>query len=309
MKDSEKKYDVIGWGVVAVDDLFHVPALPKPDSKVMAISTDRRIGGLTAVALLAACELGGKAAFAGVLGGDPLSRFVTDALAQGGVDVSHLVMLPDARPVHAVVVVCVKDGSRTIYYTTEKRKPRGSDEMLEDLVDCARTILVDPFSLSEGGEMLEYARKVGVPVIADLEDEYIHAYDDLLPLIDHMVMPIGAAKGMAGTDDPEEAAASLAQGRVAAVVTAGKQGCWFASGDAPSQVGHQPIFEVEARNTTGCGDVFHGAYALAVAREWTLDKAVEFASAAAAVRAEDSAPTGAVTDCDRVEELIGRAMV
>ena len=309
MKDSDKKYDVIGWGVVAVDDLFHVPTLAKPDSKVMAISTDRRIGGLTAVALLAACELGGKASYAGVLGGDPLSRFVTDALARGGVDVSHVVTLPDARPVHAVVVVCVKDGSRTIYYTTEKRKPRGRDEMLEDLVDRSRTLLVDPFSLSDGGGMLEYAREADVPVIADLEDEYIHAYDELLPLIDHMVLPIGAARGMAGTDDPEEATRILAQGRRAAVVTAGKQGCWFASGDDPSQVGHQPIFEVEVRNTTGCGDVFHGAYAIAIAREWSLDKAVEFASAAAAVRAEDSAPTGGVTDCDRVDELLGRATV
>jgi len=303
----DTRCDVLGWGVVAVDDIFYVDVYPPPDAKVRARRTVRRLGGLTGVALLAVADLGGGACYAGVLGEDDASRFVLDALATGGVDVSHVIRRPGARPVHAWVVVASHDHTRTIFYTTEGRFEREADDALEALIARSGVVLVDPFALAAARIVLPRARERGVSVVVDLELEHAARFAEILEWVDHVVAPLPAALRLCGCDDVREAAKRLATGRRAAVVTMGADGAVYAGGEDPGQVRHQPAFEVETRNTTGCGDVFHGAYALGVARGWPLERTVAFASAAAAVRAEDSAPDNAVTDLGRVEELLSGA--
>src|SRR5262245_61850781 len=95
------RWDVLGLGCVAVDDLLLAPNYPTPDSKVRLLGRQRSSGGLTATALIAAARLGARAAFAGVLGDDDDSRFVLDSFQREGVDVSCAVRRPDARPIHS----------------------------------------------------------------------------------------------------------------------------------------------------------------------------------------------------------------
>jgi sulfofructose kinase len=79
--------------------------------------------------------------------------------------------------------------------------------------------------------------------------------------------------------------AHLAQTRRATtVITAGSDGCYYTSG-TDSSITHFPAFKVDTFDTNGCGDSFHGAFALAVARNFSLDQTISFASAAAAVKA------------------------
>jgi len=302
--EDRRAYDVVGWGVVAVDDIFHVERYPEPDTKVRVEAAERRMGGLTSVALMAAAELGGAAGYAGVLGEDDLSRYILEALAASGVDVSHVVRRPGARPVHAWVVVASEDHTRTIFYTTEDRVERQADEALEALVARSAVVLVDPFALAAARVVLPRARERGVSVVVDLELEHAGPFAGILEYVDHVVAPLPAALGLRGCAEAREAVRGLAAGRRAAVVTMGAEGALYAAGENPNDVRHQPAFEVETKNTTGCGDVFHGAYCLGVARGWSLEKTVRFASAAAAVRAEDSAKPGAVTDLARVEALL-----
>ena len=304
--DQRPVHDVLGWGIVAVDDVFCVDEFPAPDAKVQADRAVRRLGGLSSVALLAVADLDGKACYCGALDPDEsLSRFVLDSLASGGVNISHTVAPRGARPLHAVIVVAAKDASRTIFYTTQGFVTRPDDDALRALVPQSRVLLVDAFILPGIEAALTAARRNGVPIVADIEVEDPAQLPGVAGMIDHMVVPAGAARALTGSDEPETAARRLAQARAAGVVTLGDRGCWYAAGPDPSDVRHQPAFPVEARNTTGCGDVFHGAYALGVARGWPLERIVRFASASAAVRAEDSAPQGSVTSAARVEELLG----
>jgi sugar/nucleoside kinase (ribokinase family) len=165
-------------------------------------------------------------------------------------------------------------------------------------------LFVDPLSLRDSEPMLRLARAHRIPIVADIEAEHADTSRPVTPMIDHMVVPLSAARVLSGCETPETAARALAANRRAAVVTLGEQGCWYAAGPKAERVRHLPAFRVEARNTTGCGDVFHGAYALGVARGWPLERCVAFAAAAAAVRAEGSASAGAVTRASRVRELL-----
>lgn len=300
----EPEYDVLGWGVVAVDDIFHVDEYPRADTKTEVRGTERRVGGLTSVALIAAGDLGGRPCYAGLLGDDDLSNYVIDTLRGGGVDVSHALRQTGARPIHAAIVVAGRDGSRTILYTLEGFRDRPIDQAMLDLAARTRVVFVDPFCMEQAEPLLSLARSRGIPVVADLEAEHAERLRHMLAWVDHLVLPAEAAHALCGSPDPAEAAARLARGRAAAVVTHGQAGCWYACGSDPGAVRHQPAFQVQVRNTTGCGDVFHGAYCLGVARSWPAGRTVAFASAAAAVRAEDSAAAGHVTDLVRVREML-----
>src|SRR5882724_11896705 len=86
----EKSFDVLGFGAVAVDDFIFVESYPPPDSKARVLSRKRTCGGLAATALIAAARLGGRCAYAGVLGHDALSTFVLGRLQAEGIDVSHV---------------------------------------------------------------------------------------------------------------------------------------------------------------------------------------------------------------------------
>src|SRR5436190_15346202 len=109
------RWDILGIGCVAVDDLLYVQAYPAPDAKVRVRQRERQCGGLTATALVAASRLGARCAFAGVLGDDEASRFVLDALAHEGVDVEPRVARAAARPIHSTVIVDETHHTRTIF--------------------------------------------------------------------------------------------------------------------------------------------------------------------------------------------------
>src|SRR5262249_52287729 len=110
------RWDVLGIGCSAVDDLLYVEAYPTADTKVRVRRRERQCGGLTATALVAASRLGARCAFAGVLGDDENSRFVLDALSREGVDVGPLVYRPCARPIHSTIIVDETRHTRTILY-------------------------------------------------------------------------------------------------------------------------------------------------------------------------------------------------
>src|SRR5436305_4421490 len=114
---AQPQYDVLGLGCVAVDDLLYVPAYPPADAKVQVRRRERQCGGLTATALVAAARLGSRCAFAGVLGvDDDDTHFVVETFRREGVDTTHLVRRPGARPIHSTIIVDEGRHTRTILF-------------------------------------------------------------------------------------------------------------------------------------------------------------------------------------------------
>src|ERR1700735_2108561 len=104
----EKKYDIIGIGVAAVDDLIYVSDYSPIDCKIPIHASARQGGGPACTAMASAGALGGRVAYIARFGNNELSRFIEDALCVHGVDTSHLVRDTAGGPYHSVIVV---DGS------------------------------------------------------------------------------------------------------------------------------------------------------------------------------------------------------
>ncbi len=293
------QYDVLGLGCVTVDDLMYVDAYPPPDSKVRVRRRERQCGGLTATALVAAARLGSRCAYAAQLGDDELSRFVIQRLAREGIDLAHLVCRPDAAPIHSMIVVDETRHTRTIFYDVPGRIGADDQQPAAEVVQATRVVFVDHHGVPGEIRAARIARQAGIPVVADLEREDVDRFAELLALIDHLILPLRFAQKITGQSDPARVAESLwADGRSAVVVTCGTDGCWYVDADRSAGPRHQPAFPVETVDTTGCGDVFHGAYASALARGMSLPERIRFAAAAAALKAtrrgaQDGIPTRA----------------
>jgi sugar/nucleoside kinase (ribokinase family) len=289
-----KIYDVLAIGVAAVDDLLYVPTYPPANVKVPITRSARHAGGLAVTAIAAAGVLSGRTAYVARLGNDELSTFIKTSLAAKNVDVSAVIPDPTGQPFHSTIVID-DTGARTIFYDASRYHPVTAAEFPNALTTAAGVIFLDYLVDPPAIDLAKKIRAAGTPILADIEGRSDSCLP-LLPLIDYLIVSEEFARWAAHTDDLSAACAHLAQSkRKATIVTAGPNGCYLVTDSAPM---HIPAFEVEAIDTNGCGDTFHGAYALAIARNLNPLDAAIFASAAAALKASgpggwDSLPTAA----------------
>jgi sugar/nucleoside kinase (ribokinase family) len=123
-------------------------------------------------------------------------------------------------------------------------------------------------------------------VVADFEDASDPLFAPVLALVDHLVLSASFALPLTGRGTAAEAATALWRpDRAAVVITCGTEGCWSLRAADAGTPRHHPAFPVRAQDTTGCGDVFHGAYAARLADGESFAARVRFSSAAAALKA------------------------
>jgi sulfofructose kinase len=297
--------DVLGLGCVAVDDLLYVAAFPPADGKAQVHDRGRQCGGLTATALVAAARLGARCAFAGVLGTDPLSVFAADCLAREGVDLTHMVRRDDARPIHSTIVVDEARQTRCIFFDLEGAVGASPDQPAEEVIRRARVLFVDPLGMPGMVRAARIARQAGRPIVADFESDESPLFPELLDLVDHLILSDDFARRLTGAADPAAAAQALWTGRrEAVVITCGSAGCWWLTAACEGRPRHLPAFAVPAIDTTGCGDVFHGAYAAALARGLPLEERLRFAAAAAALKATRRGGQAGIPTREVVEQFL-----
>lgn len=293
------RLDLVGVGCVSIDDLLYVDASPT-DDKGRIQASERQPGGNIATALVAAAGLGASVAFVGRLSDREDGAVVRADLAAHGVDLEFALPDPQARPIRATVVV-FQQGDRFIAYddaTTIGLLP-GDD--LTPLLQ-ARTVLLDTYALAP--TMTALGSDVNrLLIVADVEAEVDSAS---LRQVQHLVLPMPFARQLTGETEPAAIVTALWNDRRATVVvTDGADGVWFRDA-ARAECQYQPSFEVAVVDTTGCGDVFHGAYAVALARGWDALERVRFAAAAGAICATGRGGRGHLPSQDEIVRLLAK---
>lgn len=301
------KFHVLGLGAVAVDELIYVDSYPPADEKAHVIRTERQCGGLTATALVAAARFGAKCAYAGVLGADELSLFARDAMVKEGIDLDHLMVKPEARPVHSYIIVGEAGCTRNIFADSRNAIGANSDWPPAEVIRGSTVLFVDHFGMAGMLRATRLSRDAGIPIVADLERDAGPQFKELFELIDHVVVSFSFARDLTGATDALDAVERLwSSGRDTVVVTEGSKGCWFRSKDA-SVVQHQPAFNISAVDTTGCGDVFHGVYAAALAEGLPIPQRIIFASGAAAIKATKPGGQSGIPNREDLEQFVRAA--
>lgn len=304
-RDDIPTIDVLGLGAVAVDDLLYVESYPEAESKVRVLRRERQCGGQTGTALVAAARFGVRAAYAGALGENELSRKVRDNFTREGVETRWAPVLDGGGPAHSTIIVDEGTKTRTIFASVEEQFGAAPGQPSADIIRRARVLLVDHHGMEGSLRAARIARNAGCAIVADFERPAESPFEQLFGYVDHLIVPAQFAERMTGSANPAEAALTLAAlGREMTAVTCGAEGCYYCTWDDPGCVYHQPAFPVEVADTTGCGDVFHGVYAAALSRQYHPAECIRLASAAAAIKAGHRGGQAGIPRRDAVERML-----
>jgi len=284
--DGAGRVDVLGLGAVAVDDILFLKEFPRPDSKMAILRRERHAGGLAGTALVAAQRLGRRCAYAGSLGEDALSLFILEQLSMEGISVEHVVRRDGLRPYYSTILVDTARITRTVLFDANGVVGADPGEPSSAVLAGCRVLLVDLAGVEGMVRAARIAQTAGVPVVGDIERSGHPLLQELLALSSHLVVPLDFARDVTGAQDPAKMVRALwRDDRQAVVVTCGSDGSWFLSSEEPGAVYHQPAFRVDVVDTSGCGDVFHGAYAAALSEGKSMQERMRMASAVAALKA------------------------
>lgn len=263
-------------------------------------------GGLAANAAVTVARLGGAASLASVIGDDDTGDVVLDGLRAEHVDTHLVERAPGlATPFSAVIVSA--NGARTIVN-------HSSPELLEqpcpdlDGVDCG-AILVDGRWPAGTAAALTLAQRRGIPGVVDVDRSTVDAavIATCLELASHLIFSDDALQDLTGTASAPGGLRRVSRDTGAHVsVTLGSRGvAWIDGGDVRTL----GSFDVDVVDTTGAGDVFHGAATLALAEGADEADAFAFASAAAALKCTRHGARAGVPSRQEVDDLLGRTPI
>ncbi len=300
-----KTRDILGLGCATIDELLFVDNYPAPDGKVLVNQSQTQGGGLTATALVAGARLGATCAYGGMLGFDETSRQVAQILEAENIDIGLVSWRDDAAAIRSTIVVDQSAHTRTIFFRRPGLVGAPPDAPAASEIAESRVLLIDHYGGAGNARAATIARENGVPVVADFERANVPNWDEFFPLVDHLIVGRNFATQLCGETSPVAAARALwSSQRSVVVVTAGAQGCVAFDGQDVAGI---PAFAAQIVDTTGCGDVFHGVYAATLAWGWPLPKRLQWASAAAALKARRSGAQAGIARFEEVEKLVARA--
>lgn len=289
-------------GIATLDYVYSVEHLPTHGEKYRARDLAIVGGGCAGNASVAIARLGGESWLATRLADDLTGDRIVADLEADGVDTSFARRFKGLRsPVSAILVDSA--GERMVVSYSDPAVPEEPGWLPGSLPAGAAAVLADT-RWGEGSlAALKLARAHGVPGVLDGDRRPPHP--DILATASHVAFSAQALREVAEEDDPREGLAKLARGASNwLAVTLGRDGVLFIEDGA---VAHLPAFEIEAVDTLGAGDVWHGAFALALAEGRGEREAIRFASATAAIKCSRFGGRAGSPHRDELERFLAQA--
>jgi sugar/nucleoside kinase (ribokinase family) len=265
------------------DLMFRVEAVPARGSKTNASHFDEACGGNALNAAIAISRLGGHALLTGPMGDarNSSDKFIFEQLAHEGIDATHLVHMKGlVTPISGIMIDPGGERTLVVFRDPQLWKVRLPDS--DTLLKECDAILIESRCAEFATDLCAQARQRGIPVVVDV-DRPISLRDGLLTASSHLIFSsesLRATAGIASDAESLQKIAGLTPAFLAA--TRGPLGTiWLDDRRQPQETAAFPIDPVD---TLGAGDVFHGAFTLAITEKQDLPGALRFASAAAALK-------------------------
>lgn len=295
---------VLCAGIAVEDFLFKVESFPAPGTKMRASDLVATIGGCAANAAVAVARLGGRARFAGPIGTDDASCRFRDALAKTGVDPSGTLAVEGGSiPVSGIFID--RNGEKMVATLHGRGLDGATPPDPAALVADIDVLLVDNRFPAFVLPICRAAAARGIPVVLDI-DKATKPGDPLFEAASHLIFSSEALSATTGISDLGTALLSVA-GRVQgflAVTNGPDDVLWI---DPSGALRRLPVFPVEAVDTLGAGDSFHGGFTLALAEGCDEVAAMRFGAAAAALKCTRFGGISGTPQRQEVETLLGGA--
>ncbi|MFC7396407.1 PfkB family carbohydrate kinase [Chelatococcus sp. GCM10030263] len=295
---------VVSVGIAVLDKIFGVPDIPSQPIKIFAKSYGEIGGGPAATGSVAIARLGGRAELWARVGDDAVGMRIIEELAEWGVK-PRVRRVPNAKSSVSGVLIDDRGERLIISFSDDALDPDASWLPLGE-ISRADAVLADTRWPDGAEAVLKAARNAGVPSVLDADLAPEEVAQRLAPLADYVIFSAPALARFAGRPDAADPADALAvaQGRCSGTVgvTVGAEGFrWLEAGE----LRHAPAPSVTVIDTLGAGDVFHGAFALAIAEGASVAEAARFANMAAALKCTRPGGRAGIPDRAEVDQALG----
>ncbi len=270
---------VVGIGLCVIDQLFVIDDFSLREKRLRFRERRVSAGGMVSNALAQASALGCTAQLLSMVGDDPDGRLAARELRACGVRTNRLVRSPRFATTVALILVGAGSGERRLIVPDRRALERAAPEFDLSSIDARTIVLVDGHFPAQALRAVRRARRVGATVIADF-NRPSRANRRLLPYVDYPIVPREFASAL-GTGNPSRTVRRLHEefGGTPVVTLGGEGGVYLDGG----RIRRYRARRVKVRDTTGAGDVFHGAFAAGLHRGGAPAEALELAARAAAL--------------------------
>jgi sulfofructose kinase len=249
-------------------------------------------GGQVATALTTCVRLGLKARYIGSVGNDCWGKAQMASLAAEGLELC-LNVVEGASSQMAVVLLEEGVRERTILWHRDRRLAYPVDKLRRESIVNARVLHLDGCDAAAAIQAARWAREAGIPVVIDIDELYDESTHELLRLVDYLIA------GSDFAEDPQELHDRY--GCRVVGITHGSEGALFLQGE---RLIKSPAFRVPVADTTGAGDVFHGAFIYGLLQEWALDDVIRFSHAVAAMKCTKIGARRGIPTLSEVQEFL-----
>jgi ribokinase len=296
---------VVGIGHATVDFLGLVPRYPEPDTKTELHQVSIQGGGPVATALCAARALGCRARIAAKVADDDFGRFILRGLREADVDCDFVLIAPGSLSPFSFIAIGEDDAKRTIFYTHGDVARFAPDELdLPALLEGAGALLVDGHHPQAQIAAAETCRDRGIPVVVDA-GSLREGMGELVALSDFLIASERFVSEVAPRGEVEDSLVELQEmGPRGVIITLGENG---SVGLHEDTLVRQPCHEIDAVDTTGAGDVYHGAFTAAWLLGYSFERAMELASASAALKCAALGGRAGIPELAEVLTFLGRS--
>jgi sulfofructose kinase len=297
-------FDVVGVGLNATDTLLMVPQFPAYAGKMRITDEVLSPGGQVASALVACARLGLRVKYIGTVGDDERGRIQVDSLLQSNIDLEHVQVRRNCPNQSAYIVIDASTGERTIFWRREECLRIPPEEIDPRQIARGRLLLIDGHDTPAVARAAAIARSSSIPVVVDVDTIYA-GFEHLLPNTDYLVSSSEFPAAFTGERNPVAALERIQQqyGMNVAAMTLGPHGVLARQN---RRYIYSPAFVVNCVDTTGAGDVFHGAFCYAVLQGMPLAEALEFSNAMAALNCTAVGARGRIASLEQVRAQMAR---
>ncbi|MCS6951767.1 MAG: PfkB family carbohydrate kinase [Bryobacterales bacterium] len=298
-------FDVVGIGLNATDTLLVVPRFPAYAGKVAIEDELVSPGGQVASAMVTCARLGLRVKYIGTVGDDERGRIQLESLVAEGINLDDVQVRAGCPNQSAYIVIDRSTGERTVLWRRLECLRLEPEQIREEQITCARLLHIDGHDTPAIEKAARIAKSVGIPVTVDVDTLY-HGFDRVLPHVDYLIASSEFPTQWTNESDPFKALELIQEeyGMRVAAMTLGAHG---ALARAEGRFVYSPAFVVNCVDTTGAGDVFHGAFCYAVLARMDLAEALDFSNAMAALNCTALGARGGIRDQTEARTLMRRA--
>jgi sulfofructose kinase len=298
-------YDVTGLGVSAVDIVSLVDHLPSEGEVLQASEMTISSGGPVSTAIVTLARLGACTAMIDALGDDWRAHLVLSEYTRAGVDTRSIRVLMGRQSSTATILVHQKTDERSIvFFPGDLPELTGSD-LPGELIKSSKILHLNGRHWPACLEAVRFARQFGVRISFDGGAyRFRNELKELVPMVDICIVAENFAQRYTGVDHLDQAAKILlSEGPSLVVITSGIRGSYVFTRNGESF--HQPAYLMTStKDTTGCGDSFHGAFLFGLVNHMDLRKTAMVASAVAALNSLQLGGRKGLPDLNQVDQFL-----